>query len=157
MAIKNKIEKIVINTGLGNEDKEGASEEIQKALSLISGQKAIPTKAKKAISAFDLAEDELSGFKVTLRGKRKDDFFDKLYKIVLPRKKDFSGIPRDSFDPDGNLTLGFPDAKVFPELKDKHDLHDFGLETTIVTSTTDKEEAIKFLKEKGLPVQEKSK
>lgn len=157
MAIKNKIEKIVINTGLENEQKGEESEQIKKALALLSGQKAITTKAKKAISAFDLAEGETSGFKVTLRGARKEDFFEKLYKIVLPRKKDFSGIPRDSFDPDGNITLGFPDVKVFPELKDKHDLIDFGLEVTIVTSTTKRGEAIEFLQQRGLPIQEETK
>lgn len=156
MAIKNKIEKIVINTGLENEDKGEVGEELKKALALISGQKVVPTKAKKAISAFDLAEGEISGFKVTLRGDRKQDFFDKIYKVVLPRRKDFSGIPRDSFDPDGNLTLGFPDAKVFPELKNKHDIADFGLEVTIVTSTANREESIEFLQDEGMPIQEKS-
>lgn len=156
MAIKNKIEKIVINTGLENEDKEEGSEEIKQALALISGQKVIPTQAKKAISAFDLVEGEISGFKVTLRGARRQDFFEKIYKVVLPRMKDFSGIPRDNFDHDGNLTLGFSDAKVFPELKDKHNLVNFGLEVTIVTSPNNKEESIEFLQDKGMPIQEKN-
>lgn len=156
MAIKNKIEKIVINTGLGDEEKKEASEEIEEALALITGQKAIPTEAKQAISAFDLIEGEISGYKVTLRGDRKTDFFEKLYKVVLPRKKDFSGIPREKFDPDGNLTLGFSDATVFPELKNKHELIDFGLESTIVTSNSDREEAIEFLKQKGFPIQDQN-
>ena len=152
--INKGIEKISINTGLTGEKKEkGSQEQIKESLALITGQKPLPTKAKQSIASFDITEGELLGFKVTLRGKRKDDFFEKMYKVVLPRMKDFEGIPTDNFDEHGNLTIGFTDAKIFPELREKHDLIDFGLEVTFVTTFDNKEDAIKFLKEQGMPLQ----
>lgn len=156
--MKKEIEKIVINTGLKEEMQDAKKrEQLEKSLSLISGQKPIATQARQSIASFGIREGQEIGYKVTLRGKRKENFFEKLVKIALPRMKDFSGIDPESFDEHGNLTLGFPDVKVFPELSEKHDLLDFGLEITIVTPQDERRQAIKFLKEKGMPLIEADK
>lgn len=155
--IKKKVKKIVVNSGLKSDEKdESLQADIKKGLRLITGQKPVPTQARQSISAFDLNQGEIAGYKVTLRGNRKDDFLEKLYKIILQRKKDFSGIPPESFDEQGNLTIGLSEAKVFPELKEKHDLSEFGVEITLVNSPKDPQEAANFLRKKGMPIQKEN-
>jgi large subunit ribosomal protein L5 len=152
-----KLEKIVINMGTGSKDKAGEKhlENSVRDLTLISGQKPIITKAKKAISNFKVREGMEVGTKVTLRGDRMYHFFDKLVSVVLPRIRDFQGLSPNSFDGRGNYALGLKEQLVFPEIP--YDTFDRirGMDIVICTTAGTDEEARAFLKEMGLPLREK--
>jgi len=149
-----KLEKVVINMSVAEAIQSGkvldtAATELQ----MISGQKAVITKAKKSIAAFKLREGMNIGTKVTLRGERMYTFLDKLFNIVLPRIRDFRGLPRKSFDGRGNYNLGLKEQLVFPEINyDKVDKAR-GMDIVIVTSARNDEEATEFLSAMGLPLQ----
>jgi len=147
-----KVEKIVLNVGAGEAvTNKGVLEKIQEQISLISGQKAVITKARKSISAFKIRKGIPIGVKVTLRGKRMYHFLEKLIKIVIPRLKDFRGINLKSLDPAGNLNLGFSEQTIFPEIDfDKIDKIR-GLQVTIVTNAKDKKKAEKLFQFLGIP------
>lgn len=147
-----KIVKIVVNVGAGEAvTNRGVLEKIQEQIGLITGQKPIITKAKKSVSAFKIRKGFPIGVKVTLRGKRMLDFLEKLIKIVIPRIKDFRGIPLKSIDKSGNLNIGFREQTIFPEIDyDKIDKIR-GLEVTIVTNAKDKEKGKKFFELLGIP------
>lgn len=147
-----KIEKIVVNVGFGKElnDKKSV-ETIFKNLGKITGQKPAPRKAKKAIASFKIREDQIIGAKVTLRGKKMIAFYQKLVNIVLPRVRDFRGMPNRAFDGNGNYTLGFEEMNVFPEIEYRKGEKQFGFEITIKTSTKSDKEAKKLLETMGLP------
>lgn len=154
-----KIEKVVVNTGIGrvlsNTDpsqREKVIEEIAQDLAQITGQKPIVTLSKKSISAFKLRKGVPIGEKVTLRGKRMFDFLERLINIVIPRMRDFQGIPEDSFDKNGNLTIGIKEHIIFPEIHPEKSKRIFGLEITVVTTAFKKEEAIQLLKLMGFPI-----
>lgn len=144
--------KIIVNMGLNDAVvNRGIIEKAANQLSLITGQKPLVTKAKKSISAFKLRRGMPIGVKVTLRGKRMFDFFEKLVKIVLPRQRDFKGVLLSSFDGRGNLNLGFKEQTIFPDLDyDKID-KTRGVQVTIVTSATSDEEAKLLLQKLGIP------
>lgn len=148
-----KIKKVIINTGVGAfRQDEKAMKEIEQSLALISGQKPILSKAKKAISGFKIREGSPVGFKITLRGQKMHDFLERLINLALPRVRDFRGIEKKSFDQFGNLTLGFKEYIVFPEISHE-DVHNiFGLEVCIATTAKSKEEGIELLKLLGFPV-----
>lgn len=112
-----KLVKIVINASSREflQDRKNL-EKAAEDLVIITGQKAKITRAHLSISSFKLREGDMIGLTVTLRGKRMNDFFEKLVKIVLPRVRDFSGINDKSFDGRGNITIGFPEQTVFPEI-----------------------------------------
>lgn len=159
MGIKNiyavpRLSKIVLNMGVKDvlSDKKNL-EKAQAILSRISGQKPKVTKAKKAISTFKLREGDEIGLVVTLRGKRMYDFYEKLANIVLPRLRDFRGIPRTSFDGHGNYTLGFPESTVFPEIDPATVDRVQGLEIVIVTTAKDNKEGFALLENLGMPFQ----
>jgi large subunit ribosomal protein L5 len=149
-----KLEKVVINMSVG--DAIQNSKILDNAvndLRTISGQKPIVTKAKKSIAAFKLREGMNIGAKVTLRGERMYVFLDKLFNIVLPRIRDFRGLPRKSFDGRGNYNLGLREQLVFPEINfDKVDKAR-GMDIVIVTTAKTDEEATEFLTQMGLPLQ----
>ncbi|GIL20361.1 MAG: 50S ribosomal protein L5 [Candidatus Jettenia caeni] len=148
-----KIQKIVINMGLGKAvDNKKIIEEAVKHLSLITGQKPLITKAKKAISGFKLREDQPIGCKVTLRGKMMFEFLDRLISIVLPRIKDFRGLPSKSFDGRGNYTLGLTELNVFPEIN--IDTIEFvqGMDVTLVITGNSNEQSYELLKLLGMPL-----
>lgn len=147
-----KLSKIVLNTGVKDALLNKRSlEEAAKTLSLISGQRAKVTHAKKSIASFRLRKGEAIGLMVTLQGKRMYDFFEKLVTVVLPRLRDFHGLSEKSFDQNGNYTLGFRDETVFPEIEvDKIDKAR-GFEVTIVTTAKDKDQAKSLLKALGMP------
>jgi large subunit ribosomal protein L5 len=154
-----RIEKVVINTGIGrillNTDpsqREKTIEEISSDLALITGQKPLVTKSKKSISAFKLRKGMPVGLKVTLRRSRMFDFLDRLINIVIPRMRDFQGISRKSIDKNGNLTLGIKEHIIFPEIQPEKSKRIFGLEITIVTSAKTKEEAIRLFELIGFPL-----
>lgn len=147
-----RIEKVVVNCGVGRFREEKEREEIQKFLALITGQKPSPRQAKKAISSFKTRKGIIVGYQVTIRGKRMWDFISRLINIALPRTRDFQGIPEKSFDPKGNLTIGIKEHIVFPEIVGEDYRFLFGLEVTVVTTAQKREEGIELLKLLGFPI-----
>jgi large subunit ribosomal protein L5 len=149
-----KLEKVVINMSVAEAIVNSkVLDTAASELGVISGQKAIITKAKKSIAAFKLREGMNIGCKVTLRGERMYVFLDKLFNIVLPRIRDFRGLPRKAFDGRGNYNMGLREQMVFPEINyDKVDKAR-GMDIVIVTSAKTDEEATEFLTQMGLPLQ----
>ena len=149
-----KLEKVVVNMSVGDAIVNAKALDLAVAeLTQITGQKPIVTKAKKSIAAFKLREGMNIGAKVTLRGDRMYIFLDKLFNIVLPRIRDFRGLPAKSFDGRGNYNLGLREQLVFPEINfDKVDKAR-GMDITIVTTAKSDEEASEFLTAMGLPFQ----
>ncbi|KKQ02150.1 MAG: 50S ribosomal protein L5 [Candidatus Roizmanbacteria bacterium GW2011_GWA2_36_23] len=147
-----KMIKVVLNVGAGEAvESKNVIEKVQEQLSTIAGQKAVITKAKKSVSAFKIRKGLAIGVKVTLRGKRMYEFVEKLVKIVIPRIRDFRGIPNKNIDQHGNLNLGFPEQTIFPEIEyDKIDKLR-GLEVTIVTNAKNKEKGKKLFELLGIP------
>lgn len=147
-----RLEKVVLNIGMGEAIKNAkALEAAEKDLATISGQHPVTTRAKKSISAFKLRTGMPIGLKVTLRGGRMYEFFDKLVNAVLPRIREFQGLSKDSFDGRGNYTLGFKEQAVFPEIEyDKID-RTRGLEVTIITTAKTDEEGRSLLELLGVP------
>jgi len=146
------LDKIVLNIGMGEAIRDAKTlEAAEKDLMVISGQKPVVTRAKKSIAAFKLRSGMPIGLKVTLRGKRMYDFFDKLVNAVLPREREFQGVPRNSFDGWGNYTLGLKEQIVFPEVD--YDSIDKvrGLEVSIITTAKTDEEGRHLLEALGMP------
>jgi len=158
-----KIEKVTINTGFGRmavanpEGRQKLIQYITETLGLITGQKPVLTKARKAISSFKLRKGMPIGAMVTLRGKRMYDFLEKLIGVVLPRVRDFKGIPLKSFDEKGNVTIGFREYLPFPEISAEKERAIFGLEVNIATTSKNKEEGIEFLRLMGFPIEKENK
>ena len=145
-------EKIVINMGVG--EAAANSKEIEEAvneLTLIAGQHPVITKSKKAIANFKIREGQSIGCKVTLRGIRMYDFFDKLVTIALPRVRDFRGVSKNSFDSRGNYALGIKEQLIFPEIDYDKINHLRGMDIIIVTSARTDEEAYALLEALGMP------
>jgi large subunit ribosomal protein L5 len=149
-----KLSKVVVNMSVGDAIANPKSLDAAVAeLTSITGQKPIVTKARKSIAAFKLREGMNIGAKVTLRGQRMYVFLDKLFSVVLPRIRDFRGLPPKSFDGRGNYNLGLREQLVFPEINyDKVD-KTRGMDITIVTTAKTDEEASEFLVAMGLPLQ----
>ena len=147
-----RLDKIVLNIGLGEAlSNPKVLEAAEKDLATIAGQHPVITKAKKSIASFKLRAGLPIGIMVTLRDKRMYEFFDKLVSVVLPRIRDFQGVSRDSFDGQGNYTLGLKEQIVFPEIEyDKVDKIR-GLEITIVTSAKNDEDGRRLLETMGMP------
>jgi len=150
-----KLEKIVINMGLGDcKDNAKALEVAVTELATIAGQKPVVTKAKKSIANFKVREGMNVGAKVTLRSERMYEFADKLMNIVLPRVRDFRGVSDKSFDGRGNYALGVKEQLIFPEIEyDKVDKIR-GMEMIFVTSAKTDEEAKELLRLMGMPFQQ---
>ena len=149
-----KLEKVVVNMSVGEAIvNPKALDAAVSELTAITGQKPVITKAKKSIAAFKLREGMNIGAKVTLRGERMYVFLDKLFNVVLPRIRDFRGLPAKSFDGRGNYNMGLREQLVFPEINyDKVD-KTRGMDMTIVTTAKTDEEASEFLTAMGLPLQ----
>ena len=147
-----RLEKIVVNIGLGEAlTNAKAVDAAVGDLALITGQRAIVTKAKKSIATFKVREGNPVGAKVTLRGERMWDFLERLTRVALPRIRDFRGVSGKSFDGRGNYTLGMKEQLSFPEVEfDKIDRLR-GLEVTIVTTAKSDEESKKLLSMLGMP------
>jgi large subunit ribosomal protein L5 len=149
------LEKIVINVGVSEATTNSeAIDDVIEILTEISGQKPIVTKAKKAVSAFKVREGLEIGVAVTLRGDRMWEFFDKLVNIVLPRTKDFRGLPVTSFDGSGNYSIGIEDHTVFPEIDANKVKKIRSLQVTIVTTAREDKYAKQFLDKFGFPFRE---
>lgn len=147
-----KIEKIVVNMGLGEaKDNSKILDAAARDLTIITGQKPIITKAKRSVAAFKLRTGMSIGCKVTLRGKKMYEFADRLINLSLPRVRDFRGINPDSFDGRGNYTLGIKEQLIFPEIEyDKIDKIR-GMDIIIVTTAKTDEEAKEMLTLFGMP------
>ena len=147
-----QLEKVVVGIGVGEAVTNAkALEGAEKDLPIITGQKPIVTRSKKSIANFKLREGMPIGLKVTLRQKRMFDFLDRLINVVLPRGREFQGVPRNAFDGRGNYTLGLKEQTIFPEIEyDKIDKVR-GLEITIVTSARTDEEGRLLLELLGMP------
>ena len=147
-----KVDKIVINMGLGNcKDNPKALEAAVKELESIAGQKAMVTKAKKSIANFKLREGMNVGAKVTLRGERMYEFMDKLMNIALPRVRDFHGVSAKAFDGRGNYALGIREQLLFPEIEYDKVETVRGMEMIFVTSAHTDEECKELLAQMGMP------
>lgn len=147
-----KIEKIVINMGVG--DAVQNSKNLDNAvaeLALISGQKPLVTKAKKSIATYRLREGMPIGAKVTLRGERMYEFFDKLVTVALPRVRDFHGVSKKAFDGRGNYTLGVKEQLIFPEIDYDKVSKVRGMDIVVVTTAKTDEEARELLTLCGMP------
>lgn len=147
-----KITKIVINMGVG----EGAQdikvlEQAQTELGIITGQRPVITRAKKAISNFKIKKGDPIGCKVTLRGNIMYEFLDRLSNIAMPRIRDFKGISDSSFDECGNYNLGLLEQTIFPEIDIDKILKAKGMAITICTSTDDNVKACELLRLMGMP------
>ena len=149
-----KVIKIILNMGIGEaKDDSKAIEKAQEELSLITGQRAVITKAKKAIAGFKIRVGMNIGVKVTLRNKRMFEFLDRLINIALPRVRDFRGLNPKSFDGNGNYSMGIKEQIIFQEIDyDKTDKIK-GLDIIICTNSKTDEEALELLKGFNMPFQ----
>ena len=152
------LEKIVLNSGVGRATQQASLlEGAQRDLELITGQKPILTRAKKSIASFKLREDQPIGVKVTLRGDRAWEFFDRLLSLAIPRIRDFRGLSPKSFDGRGNYTFGINDQLIFPEIDyDKIDAPR-GFDITIVSTAISDEQGRAFLRAYGFPFKQENR
>ena len=149
-----KLNKIVINMGVGDAVANVKSLDVAvDELATITGQKPVVTKAKKSIAGFRLREGMPIGAKVTLRGERMYEFFDKLVSVSLPRVRDFRGISKKSFDGRGNYTLGVKEQLIFPEIDYDKVSKIRGMDIVIVTTANTDEESRELLTQFGMPFQ----
>ena len=147
-----KLVKIVINTGLG--DIKDNSKSIQMAVNeikQITGQQPVLTKARKSVANFKVREGMSVGIKVTLRGDRMYEFYDKFVSIALPRVRDFRGLPADSFDGKGNYNMGIKEQLIFPEIQYDQVEKIRGMDICFVTTAKTDEEARELLRALGMP------
>jgi large subunit ribosomal protein L5 len=150
--------KIVINKGIGAAvaDKKLVDQGVEE-LSLITGQRAVSTKAKVSVSNFKLREGMPIGAKVTLRGNMMYEFLDRLMTVALPRVRDFKGISDKGFDGRGNYTLGVQEQIIFPEISIEKVNRISGMDITFVTSAKSDEESLELMKAFGMPFVKKDK
>ena len=147
-----KLDKIVINMGVG-EAKENAKalETAIKDMEIITGQKAVVTRAKKSVANFKIREGMPIGCKTTLRGEKMYDFMDRLVNLALPRVRDFRGVSADSFDGRGNYALGVKEQLIFPEIEYDKVEKVRGMDVIVVTTAKTDEEARELLRLFGMP------
>lgn len=152
-----KLTKICVNKGVGDavNDKKLVDQGVEE-LSTITGQLAVPTKAKKSISNFHLRDGMPIGVRVTLRGDRMYEFLDRLMTVALPRVRDFRGINEKSFDGRGNYTLGVQEQIIFPEISIDKINRISGMDITFVTTANSDEESYALLKAFGMPFRDKN-
>lgn len=146
-----KLEKIVLNLCVSVENDRDVLQSLADDLGKITGQKAVITKAKLSVSNFKLREGMSIGAKVTLRSDRMYEFMDRLVNVALPRIRDFRGIPGNSFDGQGNYSMGMQEQTVFPEIDPDKVKKVHGMDITFVTSAKSDAEAREFLKLMGMP------
>jgi len=147
-----KLVKIVINTGLGDiKDNAKSVQTTANEIKLISGQQPILTKAKKSVANFKVREGQNVGIKVTLRGERMYNFYDKFVSIALPRLRDFRGVSAKAFDGRGNYSVGLKEQLIFPEITYDQVEKIRGMDVAIVTTAKTDEEARELLRALGMP------
>jgi len=147
-----KVAKVVVSVGVGKMAKDKQKVElVAKRLATITGQKPVTRGAKKSIATYKTRIGDRVGYQVTLRGKRAQDFLNRLIHVALPRTKDFKGISATAIDDMGNYTLGIREHSVFPETADEELKDVFGMAVTIVTTAKGKKQAHAYLAHLGLP------
>ncbi len=147
-----RLDKIVINVGAGDaKDNAKVIDKIIEEITLITGQKAVPTYARKSVANFKLRQGMKIGVKVTLRGERMYEFMDRLFNIALPRVRDFKGINPNAFDGRGNYSLGLKEQLIFPEIEYDKVEKFRGMDVAFVTTATTDEEAKELLTLMGAP------
>ena len=147
-----KLDKIVVNMGVGDATSNAKLLDAAMAdLEVITGQKPVATKAKKAIAGFKVREGQAIGCKVTLRGENMYNFLDKLISITLPRVRDFRGVSSKAFDGRGNYTLGLTEQLIFSEIEYDNVVKVRGMDIVMVTTAKTNEEAYDLLKGFGMP------
>lgn len=152
-----RITKVVVNIGTGrlittSKNNTELIEKVSDVLAMITGQKPSSRAAKKSIASFKTRKGMPIGLKVTLRGKRMEDFIYKFVNVTIPRIRDFWGIPLKNIDEAGNLNYGIKECNVFPETEGIQNIPSFGLEITFVTNTKNREQSIKLYKLLGFPL-----
>ena len=153
-----KIEKIVVNIGLGkSKDDKRMIEAAENTLKKITGQQPVDTFAKQSIAAFKLREGNKIGTKLTLRGDKMYEFLDRFLNIVLPRLRDFHGVSLKSFDTTGNYSIGLNDQSVFPELTFEETTTTHGLQVVIVIKNEDKAHSQALLVKLGMPFEKENR
>jgi large subunit ribosomal protein L5 len=153
-----KLEKIIVNTGLGRaKDDKKVMETATNTLRKITGQQPVETVAKNSIAGFKLREGNKIGLKVTLRGDRMYEFLDRVITLVLPRLRDFHGASIKAFDRQGNYAIGFTDQSVFPELSFEETTTAHGLQAVFVINCKDPSQARALLEKFGLPFEKEAK
>lgn len=147
-----KIEKVVVNVGIGDAAKEQKLlDSVLSELTIITGQRPVINRARKSISNFSLREGMPVGVSVTLRKQKMYDFLDRLVTAAIPRVRDFRGLPTRSFDGRGNYTMGVKEQIIFPEINYDRVQKVHGMDITVVTSTNKDDEAFALLREMGFP------
>lgn len=143
-----KVSKVVVNVGIGDlKENNKAIDDAAELLGRIVGQRPVRTKARKAIASFKIRQNMVVGLKVTLRGKRMEDFLYKFIEVALPRTRDFRGLKASGITSDGNLNVGIRDAMIFPEAGE--DISQLGLQVTIVSNAASLEDATRLYKGLG--------
>lgn len=146
-----RVQKVVVSTGVGSQKDKKKLELIADRIGQITGQKAASRGAKQSISNFKTRQGDIVGYQVTLRGKRMNDFLERLLNVALPRTRDFRGISARGLDEMGNYTLGIKEHTIFPETSDEDVRDVFGLAITVVTTSKDKNLTKAFLSNIGFP------
>ncbi len=147
-----KLDKIVVNMGVGDTTTNAKLlEAAMNDLAIITGQKPVATKAKKAIAGFKVREGQAIGCKVTLRGEKMYNFLDKLISITLPRVRDFRGVSSKAFDGRGNYTMGLTEQLIFSEIEYDNVVKVRGMDIVFVTTANSNDEAYDLLKGLGMP------
>ncbi len=149
-----RMEKIVVNMGIGASLEKSAIDDAAKDLALITGRKPATSKSRHSIANFKLREGQPIGCRVTLRRDAMYEFFDRLIATALPRIRDFRGLSPRSFDGRGNYSLGVGDQTIFPEIELDKIKRQQGMDITVVTTARTDEEALEFLKLMGMPFAE---
>ncbi|MFZ5982202.1 MAG: 50S ribosomal protein L5 [Patescibacteria group bacterium] len=150
-----RIEKVVVNVGIGKFLKDQSQvDEIEEAISSITGQKPVFAKARVSIAGFKVREGMNVGIRVTLRGTRMWSFLDKLVNVALPRIRDFRGIKKSGVDQGGNLNIGIKEHLVFPEIIPEKVRNIFSLQVTVVSSAKNREQGEKLYRLMGFPIEE---
>ena len=149
-----KIKKVTVNVGIGSRALKDnkIQEAISSDLAIITGQKPVPTKARKAIAGFKVREGMVVGLKTTLRGKKMFDFLSRLIDTAIPRIRDFRGIDSKSVDQGGNLNIGIKEHIIFLEISPEKVKSIFGLEVNITTDARNRKEALELFNLLGFPI-----
>ncbi|RKY30252.1 MAG: 50S ribosomal protein L5 [Candidatus Omnitrophota bacterium] len=156
--IMRNIDRVVVNVGVGTFRKNAGFEDkilpyISDTIAVITGQRPAPVPAKASIAEFKVRKGDIVGLKATLRGRRMSDFLMKLVNVVLPRLRDFRGMPLTAVDSTGNLNVGLGTQAVFPEVDMDKSVVEFGLQVTAVAKHKDRDKMIEIYRKLGVPLQ----
>ena len=153
-----RIEKVVVNSGIGKYIKDAnLVKEAVEAIELITGQKPILTKSRKSVAGFKIREGLEIGIKVTLRGKRKWDFIEKLIGASIPRVRDFQGINESAVDESGNISIGIKEHTIFPEVMPENVKNIISLQVNMTTTAKNREKGLELFRLLGFPIKSENK